>query len=95
MHVITRAARQPDVLCLWFKVQVGTSLGSSKHPFEALWRTGCGLIRNCGAVAQFQRQSGAAVMVCGGLIPLCRRATVVDDVERARDLWRAYVTPSS
>jgi hypothetical protein len=28
MHVITRAACQPDVLCLWFKVQVGTSLGS-------------------------------------------------------------------
>jgi hypothetical protein len=56
---------------------------------------GCRLIRNCGAVAQFQRQSSVAVMVCGGLIPLCRRATMVDDVGRARDLWRAYVTPSS
>jgi hypothetical protein len=38
MHVITRAALQPDVLCLWFKVQVGTSLGSSKHPFWRSWR---------------------------------------------------------
>ena len=53
------------------------------EPVLDLWRAhvtperGCRSIRNCGAVAQFQRRSSAMAALINGSIPLCRRATVV------------------